>query len=75
MAFASVKPGGDDDVLIVCWASSNGGIEFYSASQNVFKQSDSGKKSNLWIAILFAIVAVLLFLLFKVDFVLFFPIK
>lgn len=76
MAVASVDTGacGDTPVQIVCWASNNDGIEFYSNSPAVQKQMDaSGKSSAGWVVLAIIAAAIVLFFIFQPRLVFFFP--
>lgn len=77
MACASVKANDDSTAFLSCWASAQGGIEFYCADPCVRKEMDSSGKRNGIDAlnVLFLIVAIVfvLWLIFplQIGFVLF----
>lgn len=77
MAVASVNTDtcGNETIQIVCWASNNDGIEFYSNSPAVQKQMDASKKGSIgWIILLVAIAIVLGLYIFRPRLIFFFPI-
>lgn len=64
----------DAPVQIVCWASNNDGIEFYSNSTSIQKQMDAREKSSAgWIAFALIAALIVLFWIFRPRLILFFP--
>ena len=70
MVVASIVPT-TEPFNIICWANDSGGIEFYSNSPAITKQTDAGGKQNLWPLVFILIGGILLLLLFRFKLIFF----